>query len=1093
MRKISLLLTTLLFLFCMNANAEQVFSGEHEVGSWNAQQLPVADYPVLAKANAGDVIAITVTAVESGARVTLQDISWSGFADEYNCEAGVHYFVLTEASAAKLNEGGLIVTGEKYTFNKVELLYRKTLWEGTVDDNSGWGQSDALGNDLFAELTAGSLLGVDVTAINDGASWHQMAIRVDYSDNMITGSTSEAKTLLYELTDEQVTTLQKKTINVIAQYLKVSAIYTYIEEKTADSPVVWEGETVFSSTWSVYETIPASCFSNAQEGYLLRVKFKDLKAGACLQLSDNSWTLLAGTDNAPSISGVYHQYTITSEMLAKLQDGGMIVSGTSFTLIAIEILDPASLKTLTLSVPVTSNWVYTNAPSFTIHVENPYDEAVVANAAISITTDKLAAVTTIYNNVEIAANSSEDIVLTMDDTPAAGFYHATATVNDDLARSFFFAVNPTSITSAPDKQDDFDTFWSTAKNQLDAIDINATLTEIPSKSTAARKVYLVEMQSVPDGLTGDPVTIRGYYCEPTDKQKHPVVMHYQGYDSGYRPGGEATTPYCPSGDANPNLAEFILSTRGQSVNNRLGSEREDGLGDFANTYGDWFAFNFGNKDAYYYRGAYMDVVRAIDFMASRETSDMENLYAEGQSQGGAFTYAAAALSGYTFNAIAPAITFMGDFPDYFDITSWPASVARENQGSMTDEEMFAFLSYFDTKNLATMVSCPVITSIGLQDNVCPPHTNIAPYNNVQTAEADKQMVYNPELQHQVNGDWYTTYMAFFDNYAVNREDAETVWEGSQATGNWENYVNLSYDNRGELANARMTDIIRVTLTTTDEDAQVQLSNPANGWAAFSDAAFSNLNYSIEPQTFSYAIASASVLEDIQQTGIIVAGKNITISRVELVKTAGRYNAASVTIGAEGIISYSSSKSLDFSGTGLTPYYASEATTGTVTMTSVATTWGYQGYLIKGAAGTYDVPVTENAEYPSPNYLKATSDYSATVDASTDGAYHYIFAKKNDNSEYGFYKLTSNTTLAAHKAYLETSTDIVPVGGTRLSISFDGVVTGIYEIANGEISDEPNSRTVPMTHSPLYDLQGRRVSSPQKGGIYIKNNRKYIIK
>ncbi len=45
----------------------------------------------------------------------------------------------------------------------------------------------------------------------------------------------------------------------------------------------------------------------------------------------------------------------------------------------------------------------------------------------------------------------------------------------------------------------------------------------------------------------------------------------------------------------------------------------------------------------------MDVVRAIDFMASRSTSDMDNLFAEGQSQGGAFTYAAAALSGRTFN------------------------------------------------------------------------------------------------------------------------------------------------------------------------------------------------------------------------------------------------------------------------------------------------------------------------------------------------------------------------------------------------------------------------------------------------------------
>ena len=52
---------------------------------------------------------------------------------------------------------------------------------------------------------------------------------------------------------------------------------------------------------------------------------------------------------------------------------------------------------------------------------------------------------------------------------------------------------------------------------------------------------------------------------------------------------------------------------------------------------------------------------------------------------------------------------------------------------MTDEEMYAFLSYFDTKNLATRISASVIACSGLQDGTCPPHTNLAPYNNLSTA------------------------------------------------------------------------------------------------------------------------------------------------------------------------------------------------------------------------------------------------------------------------------------------------------------------------------------------------------------------------
>ena len=57
-------------------------------------------------------------------------------------------------------------------------------------------------------------------------------------------------------------------------------------------------------------------------------------------------------------------------------------------------------------------------------------------------------------------------------------------------------------------------------------------------------------------------------------------------------------------------------------------------------------------------------------------SEFSSTFAEGASQGGALTHAAAALSDGRINAIAPAVPFMGDFPNYFQITSWPANVAN---------------------------------------------------------------------------------------------------------------------------------------------------------------------------------------------------------------------------------------------------------------------------------------------------------------------------------------------------------------------------------------------------------------------------------
>jgi cephalosporin-C deacetylase len=189
--------------------------------------------------------------------------------------------------------------------------------------------------------------------------------------------------------------------------------------------------------------------------------------------------------------------------------------------------------------------------------------------------------------------------------------------------------------------------------------------------------------------------------------------------------------------------------------------------DFENTYGDWFAFQFGDKDGYYYRGAFLDCVQAVRFMATRPTSNMNLLFGEGASQGGALSYAAAALSDYPFTAIAPCVAFLGDFPDYFKIVSWPAGTAATawkkyttTHPDLTEADMYKFLSYFDTKNLATLIThTAVIACSGLQDGTCPPHTNTAPFNNLPVS--DKVMYYYPELTHQIPGNWPARYMAFF--------------------------------------------------------------------------------------------------------------------------------------------------------------------------------------------------------------------------------------------------------------------------------------------------------------------------------------------
>lgn len=407
-------------------------------------------------------------------------------------------------------------------------------------------------------------------------------------------------------------------------------------------------------------------------------------------------------------------------------------------------------KPLKAEVPVYNNWIFENVqPSLKMVFINPEDTARQALVEWIITTDKKVPVLRKDTILKVSAGSSE-IVMSLDiNNP--GIYQVSAKMNSKFIRTFNIAVNPTLIVSPADKQADFDQFWADTKAELALIDPQFTLTELPEKSSPARKVYLLEFRSLND--MGDTAAIaRAFWCEPTDGKAHRVTIHYQGYDSG------GYDPWCPGGNDNPDECDLVLSTRGQLINNRA---------PYTNNYRDWFAYGFTSKEAWYYRGAYCDAIRALDFVYTRAVVDTLNVFAEGSSQGGALSYAAAALGNHKFNAIAPCVPFMGDFPDYFEIVSWPANVAitAQTANGWTNEQLYAMLSYFDTKNLATLVTCPVIETIGLQDNTCPPHTNLAPYNNLP-ANVDKKISYNAEMQHAIPGNWTNTYRTFFAKYVV---------------------------------------------------------------------------------------------------------------------------------------------------------------------------------------------------------------------------------------------------------------------------------------------------------------------------------------
>lgn len=287
-------------------------------------------------------------------------------------------------------------------------------------------------------------------------------------------------------------------------------------------------------------------------------------------------------------------------------------------------------------------------------------------------------------------------------------------------------IRPDAVVSAPDAPEDFDQFWKETLDQLDQIPIQASFKEVPEYSNDQRTCYEVKYPSFGGGTAGGILSI------PTAPGKYPVYIQYMGY-------GAPVFYFDPS--ANPDRIDFLVSVRDQGI--------------FKGDQSRWIDRGIDSRENFYYRGAFCDVKRAVDFAASLEKANPRRMVAFGESQGGAFTFLAAALD-HRLLAIAPAVPFLGDYADYARIVSWPVHEVFEEADSqgIPREQILDMLRYFDIKNFAPKITCSVYMSFGLQDPTCPPHTNFSIYNNLSSE--DKRFLCVPTCGHAM---WLEPYWA----------------------------------------------------------------------------------------------------------------------------------------------------------------------------------------------------------------------------------------------------------------------------------------------------------------------------------------------
>jgi len=391
-----------------------------------------------------------------------------------------------------------------------------------------------------------------------------------------------------------------------------------------------------------------------------------------------------------------------------------------------------------------------------VNIENKNLLSVSGNLVVTLTTDDYKPVKADSAAIEIAGKTTYSGTFGLDN-PAPGFYRYTVQFKRDsmpaYEKKFNVGYEPEKISSPIDAKEDFKEFWDNNLKELAKVKPDYKLTLVPEYSKVDYDIYLVEMRSFGNEL------IRGYYGKPKREGKHPVIVDYMGY------GAE---PYLPT-QWWDGFAHFILSIRGQALNlpeNRFSS---------------WITYGLDSKEEYYYRGAYLDAVRALDFVCSRPEIDAEKIAVRGGSQGGTLTFAVAALD-KRVKAAAPSNPGFSDYHDWLHIVPWPRSefenylrqkigyyvLQKVESRDMTSEEaqqyvndhieaIYDILSYFDIKNLAQWIECPLIMGIGVQDETCPPHINFAAYNQVKS---EKRWMACPDCGHNTNNAYYDEAMLF---------------------------------------------------------------------------------------------------------------------------------------------------------------------------------------------------------------------------------------------------------------------------------------------------------------------------------------------
>jgi cephalosporin-C deacetylase len=277
--------------------------------------------------------------------------------------------------------------------------------------------------------------------------------------------------------------------------------------------------------------------------------------------------------------------------------------------------------------------------------------------------------------------------------------------------------------------DDLRGFWDDSLRRLASEPLDARVEEL-ERSTPG-ETFRVTLR----GFGG--VQFRAHLALPRDRAtgaRLPTVVTAPGY-GGRQMGADLSE--CQRG-----YAILQVFPRGQGESAELW--RVDPAHD-----GDWLAVGAVDREGYYYQGGFLDLVRGVDWLLTRDDIDPRRIGLMGTSQSGGMVIAAGALD-QRVAAIAAHVAFV------------------DHRGSICrgrGEQLLRTFASFEPLALAPWVTAPTLLSAGGKDEGCPAS---AIHDTFDRLAGIKALVHYPQLAHTTHAGFHELQWDWMDRYVRDR-------------------------------------------------------------------------------------------------------------------------------------------------------------------------------------------------------------------------------------------------------------------------------------------------------------------------------------